>query len=573
MTRLRRLRVLKELAVLIADLTRARFRGQLTDAYRAQEIRALIEHMGGLWIKFGQLIALRHDAFSQELCDELSNLQDTANGFPLDIMRARMEEELGAPLDEVFSRFDEQPVAAASIAQVHRARLARNGVEVAVKVQKPSARDMFIKDLAMIRSFVRLLNIFRVLPYFNWDEALKEMRGIIDEELDYRVEAGSIADMRKTLKKHKVFAPKVFLKECNTVMLTMEFLHGVFMTDYLHMMRRDPARVEAWCRENGIKPKVVASKLLRSQLRQIFEDNLFHGDLHPGNILLFRDNRYGLIDFGSVGTLDANFVARYRMSMSALAAGEYERAADLLLLMTPRLPSVDLTQVRDEMTTAWRNWAGRTRIKNAPYHERSLANAGDEVNKVSLKYKIQPNWTLLKIGRAWSTLDASLAHLNPQLSYLKVIKRYGKESGRRRFRELPARLMAIPATFEEISVVLGPQLRSSALALQATASKSARMLSMGLSILGLGLAVGVIYLSWVYLSQHHDGTWIEDAASNLLTPIFGPRLEEWRYNHPEIHRAGWMFITGIAVVTFMMLRRFVRILREPDAARRRVSSI
>ena len=119
------------------------------------------------------------------------------------------------------------------------------------------------------------------------------------------------------------------------------------------------------------------------------------------------------------------------------------------------------------------------------------------------------------------------------------------------------------------SFVLGPQLRSSALALQATASKSARMLSMGLSSLGLGLAVGVIYLSWVYLSQHHDGTWIEDAVSNLLTPIFGPRLEEWRYDHPEIHRAGWMFLAGAGLLTFMMLRRFVRILREPDPLHRR----
>jgi len=568
MTRLRRLRVLTQVAGLLRELAGARLRGELTADYKAKRVRALIEHMGGLWIKFGQLIALRHDAFSSELCDELANLQDNANAFPLEVMRDKMEAGLGAPLDQVFTHFDEHPVAAASIAQVHKARLRRNGVEVAVKVQKPSAREMFVKDLAMIRSLVRLLKIFRVLPYFEWDQALKELNNIIEEELDYRIEAGSIDEMRKTLKKHKVFVPKVYLDECNTVMLTMEFLNGVFMTDYLHVQRRDPRRVEAWCRENGIKPKKVASKLLRSQLRQIFEDNLFHGDLHPGNILLFRNSRYGLIDFGSVGSLDASFVARYRMSMAALAAGEYEHAADMLLLMTPDLPTVDLNKVREEMTTAWRGWASRTKIKNVPYHERSLANAGDEVNKVSLKYKIRPNWTLLKIGRAWSTLDASLAHLNPELSYLKIIKKYGRQAAGRRLRELPKRLARIPASIEELAVVVGPQLRKNALILQATASKSARMLTMVLRAGALVLLIVFAYLVWVYSSQHHDGTWLEDTLSRIFGPVFGPRLAELRYDLPEIHKVGWAFIATVFVTTMVLLRRFVRILLEPDLRRR-----
>src|SRR5262249_51082517 len=137
--------------------------------------------------------------------------------------------------------------------------------------------------------------------------------------------------------------------------VVMERISGVLMSDYIRIRDEDPARVEEWLKVNHINPRKVGSRLLISFMRQLFENNLFHADLHPGNIILLRDSRIALIDLGSVGSLDHEFLTLYRGLQRALAMNDYGKAADLQLRLCAQLPSRHLTEMRAELIRSLRH--------------------------------------------------------------------------------------------------------------------------------------------------------------------------------------------------------------------------
>ena len=325
----------------------------------AVELRTIFEELGGLWVKVAQLLALRNDVFPEEICNELLNLQFAALGFPVEQVKSTIESELGVPIEKAFAKFDYKPLAAASIAQVHRAVL-HDKTRVVVKIQRPGLKQSFQDDLKLIKLIINFLEFFKIAVYLSWNEAYEELESVLEEELDYRYEAANLRRMKKSLKKHNIYVPKIYNRFSRSKVLVIEFINGVVMSDYIKMYQQNPRRVNRWLEENNIDINLVGKELLISLMRQIFEDNLYHGDLHPGNIMLLRDSKFVLLDMGSVGSLQKELRTAYLNYVNAAGKGDFPKAADYYLRMAPvDMPKVNIPKVRTEIARGLSSWETR----------------------------------------------------------------------------------------------------------------------------------------------------------------------------------------------------------------------
>lgn len=480
-------------------------------------IRELCQRMGVLWIKVGQLVSIRRDLFPQEICDELVKLQDQADGFSSREARSIVEEDLGAPLTRYFSEFEEEPFAAASISQLHRARLRHEGAWVAVKIRRPGIELTFAKDMVLIRRITWLLVHLGIMPHARWTDLAWEVEQVMEEELDYRYEATNMRRMRRTLRRHNVHVPKLFAKYSTQRVLVMELIRGVTMADYLKVARENPQRLNRWLSENGIDPKRVAERVVRSHLRQSFEDNLFHADLHPGNILLLRNSRFAFIDFGCAGFLEQDFLRKYDLYTQALRSRDFSKMADIYFLFASDLPPIDLSAVKAEFIRCTQAYETRRRVRGLPYHERSLGTLNRDLIELLGKSGITFDWTFLRIMRTWFTMDISLCVLMPDADLRRILTRYYRQRNRRVLRKLIRlprfesgwlRLATeLPRLASEQTVYRGTVIRRLAMIFEGAATRVAGFFAAALGWARVVYVMGAVVLLLACLGQH-GGTWL-----------------------------------------------------------------
>ncbi len=518
-------------------------RGGWDPVRAARYTRDYLEALGGAWLKLGQILAMRNDLFSQEFCNELSKLHERANAFPTAVAMKIVEDCLDQPVEAVFDVFSEHPVAAASFAQVHKARLRRNGVWVAVKIQKPHADLYFAYDMWWIRLWFSFFNSFDIKRQFHWGDMLRELTEVIEEELDYRFEADSIRQMRKTLRRHRVYVPRVFDDYSNRRVLVMEYIEGVSVSEFVQVRSTDPVRAEDWLRENNIVRRRVARLMLHSTFRQIFEDNIAHADLHPGNVMLLRNSRIALIDFGSVGTFDREFMALYSQYLMALTTGNFRAAADLMLRLLGTLPPIDLEEVRGKMIRSMRSWQRRTRMKRMPFHEKSLSNSSNEIGEITVNYKFETNWSLLKLARTYSTLDMTLGAVFPEINYPKMIRGYFKEARRRaEYRQLASMLRVPQAVMSFVSMML-PRIRETMLSFRRAPDEIAVALGAVFKTIRLVFFAGTFVLVLAFVH------WYGGGALERYLPTFVINFFRWI---PQLTAGDWTF--GLIVAFFVVWR-------------------
>lgn len=503
------------------------------------QVRRFLEGMGGVWVKAGQLIAMRRDLFSDRFCDILSALQDHSTGFPPEVAVAIIEEELGMSIAEAFLEFEPKPFAAASIGQLHAARLP-DGVRVAVKVMRPNIAKVFERDMRVVRLIIGTIQRMGFTPHLRWSDFLWELEGTLGDELDYRLEATNLRRMRKKLKRHRVYVPRPFLKYCGRRILTMEFIQGVFMSDYLRVLREDPIRLQSWLDENDVDPVRVGERLYFTHVRQLFEDHLFHCDLHPGNILITKKGRLALIDFGSVGTVEAALLRKYRMLTESIATHDHTRTADLFLLLVPSLPEgVDTQSVKEKIVRWMRHWEIRSATRELPYHEKSFAFAVGGITRIMMEHKVPVTWEFMRINRAGVTLDASLMFLMPKVNYPRLARRYLARAeqrelaklGRRRQRSLTLAqtvkaMNELPHAVSEYIFFEGEWLRRRAKTFQLTTSKFAYLVQVAAQLVATVMLVSVFVAVNVGL-RHFGyqpwkaifGEWLGGEIDTLLSSV------------------------------------------------------
>ncbi|MCP5107517.1 MAG: AarF/ABC1/UbiB kinase family protein [bacterium] len=519
---------------------------------------------GVLWVKLGQLLSMRSDLFPTELCEELARLQDRVEGFSPQLVKEILEIELGGPLEKFFSRFEMVPCAAASIAQVHRAFLADEKTWVAIKVRRPEVDRVFTLDLGMIRGLLLLLHRFSIMSYMRWPDMLWEMEQVFQEELDYRYEISNQYRLRKTLAHHDIYVPMVFERYCTRKVLVMEYIEGVSMTDFLRTWKSDPARIKQWTAENGIDVDKVGKQLFQSYLRQVLEDNLFHADLHPGNILLLRDNRVVLLDFGSMGSNEGDLQRKYDVFLQALSSGQYAKAIDVFLLIMPDVPSAQLAPAKEEMQRRLHSWDSRCRVKELPYKVKSTNMVFDEMMKVMGKYGVKINWAFFKVLRGWTTLDTSLRELIPGADLPRLMQTYIQGRGSREFkkviRKLPGDLLKLqnlidyPREFSEMAIYRGAGVRRLAQVFEGTATRVSRLVATGFEMGSAFFFFLSVVFGFIFFDQHVSG--FDFPAGHVVREV----LDIFPVLDPQV----WLLVVLFTVNGFLSLAQLARRFRKQE---------
>jgi len=263
-----------------------------TGTARGRHLRELLDELGPTFVKFGQLLSTRPDVVPPDIISELRGLQDDVRPFPFAEVERTIREELGQPIERLFLEFDERPLAAASIGQVHRATLPNNR-QVVVKVQRPNAPRQIESDLSLLYQAARLAKErIHALDFLDTKELVDEFARSIRQELDYRLEARNAETFHHNFAGHPhVTIPKVYWTYTRPRVLTLELLEGPQLADL---------DVEEWPLE---RRRRLAYLTTEAWMTMIFRHGFFHGDPHPANILVLSPERIGLVDFGLTGKL------------------------------------------------------------------------------------------------------------------------------------------------------------------------------------------------------------------------------------------------------------------------------
>lgn len=268
-------------------------RDQEVVPYRARQLRKLLCRLGPSFIKAGQVLANRPDIIREDYMNELCILQDDVPPFPNQIAFEIIEDELGQPLEAVFSRISSRTIAAASLGQVYRATLRATGEDVAIKVLRPDIEPIIYRDLFLFRTLASFLTDISIRKLgCNAELIVDEFGEKLLEELDYNLEARNIEDFLENFKDDPtVKIPRVYKQYSGPRVLVMEWIDGIRCTN--------PQAI----RESGIDLEAFLTVGVSAALRQLLEFGLFHGDPHPGNIFAMRDGRIAYVDFGNVAVL------------------------------------------------------------------------------------------------------------------------------------------------------------------------------------------------------------------------------------------------------------------------------
>ncbi len=285
---------------------------------RAVRIRRTLEQLGPIFVKFGQILSTRRDLLPDDIADELAHLQDRVPPFPGDQARALIERALGQPVAELFAEFDTTPLASASIAQVHAARL-HDGREVVVKVVRPDIQRVIRRDLALMYYLAGLASRYwrdarRLRPV----EIVREFEKTLWDELDLQREAGNASQLRRNfLGSDMLYVPEVYWPLCRREVMVMERIHGTPISNVRDL------------RERGIDLRLLAERGVEIFFTQVFRHNFFHADMHPGNIFVSPEGQYLAVDFGIMGSLSPEDQRYLAENFLAFFRRDYHRVAEL----------------------------------------------------------------------------------------------------------------------------------------------------------------------------------------------------------------------------------------------------
>jgi ubiquinone biosynthesis protein len=374
---------------------------------RAERLRMALEELGPIFMKFGQTLSTRRDLLPRDIADELEKLQDRVPPFSNAAARAIVEAAYEQPVAEVFARFDESPIAAATIAQVHGAQL-KDGKEVVVKIVRPGIRALIERDVEVMYTLAELANRYwRDAPRLRPVELVREYEKTILDELNLKREAGNAAQLRRNFAgSHLLYVPEVYWEYTRHNVMVMERVQGVLVNDIAELQRRG-ANIQRLA-ENGVEIFFT----------QAFRHNFFHADMHPGNIFVLLDNpeqpRYAAVDFGIVGTLaprDQHYLAE---NFLAFFEHDYRRIAQLHI-DSGWIPA----HVRvDELESAVRTVCEP--IANKPLREISFGQVLISLFEAAQRFDAQMQPQLMLIQKTLLQIEGVGRQLYPDLDLWKT---------------------------------------------------------------------------------------------------------------------------------------------------------
>ena len=374
----------------------------------------LIE-LGPTFIKIGQSMGTRADLLPLPFVIALGELQDNVPPFPNEIAFARIEKELGLKINEVYKEFELEPVAAASLGQVYRARL-HSGEEVAVKVQRPNLEATIKGDLEILKKVAKFAERYPQLnENADWSGMLREFNETIHEEMDYAAEGRNAERFRESFQNwDNIHVPKIYWNATTSKVLTMEFIHGTKVTDLEGQARR------------GISPEKVNRLLIKTYLKHLLEDGFFHADPHPGNLLVMSDGRLAFFDFGMVGRITPELQSKMIDAFFHVVSKDPAGIAQDLIDLDFMKPGVDAKTVRPVVEKMF-EFHLNLKLKDVNFKELTY-----DLADVMYDYPFRLPSNFTYIMRALMTLEGIGMIADPEFNFFETVKPYAKESMLRR---------------------------------------------------------------------------------------------------------------------------------------------
>jgi len=376
---------------------------------RGERLRLALQELGPVYVKFGQILSTRRDLLPLDIADELALLQDRVPPFPGEEARKIIEKALGEPVDTVFASFDTQPLASASIAQVHPATL-HDGRKAVVKVVRPGIEKQLRKDIDLLKAIAAIAEKFlqggaRIQPR----EVVREFESVVFDELDMQREAANASMLRRNFEGSKdLYIPEVYWTWCKRRVMVMERVSGLPVGDIENL------------REHGVNLKKLARRGIRVFYTQVFRDNLFHADMHPGNILVDASNpedpTFIAMDFGIVASLSTKDLYYIAENFKALFSQNYRRVAALHI----DAGWVPETTRLEELEAAVRT-VGEPNFTR-PLNEVSFGKLLFDLFQVAHRFELTLQPQLLMLQKTLLNIEGLGRQLDPEIDIWSVAK-------------------------------------------------------------------------------------------------------------------------------------------------------
>jgi ubiquinone biosynthesis protein len=366
-------------------------------AFFGQCVLTLFRQLGATFIKVGQIMSTRPDLLPPHIIDALSQLQDNVGPFAFAQVEATIRQDLGRPLQEIFTRFDEQPIASASVAQVHRAELP-SGQIVAVKVRRPDIEELCAFDLSVMRLYARILQRIPSIALLAPVESVDQFGRAIRMQLDFTIEARNNRRFRKNFAGDPdIVFPKLVDELCTKRVLVMEYIEGVKILAY---------------RRTGAEPRRLGQIGFRVMLKMIFQDGFVHADLHPGNVFITANHRVALLDLGLVGELDDTHREAFARYFAAWAKNDGRTMAEIMMQHSPSQTFPD----PEGFTRAVEEFVGRYYGKRLG--EVHVAVVVYEMMQILRTYRVRVNATFTMVNIAIAMTEGIGKQLDPTLDLM-----------------------------------------------------------------------------------------------------------------------------------------------------------
>lgn len=381
-----------------------------------ERIRLVLQELGPTFVKLGQIASTRPDLIPEEIVRELEKLQDRVPPFSFQEVREIVEAELGGELEDIFRQFEEVPLAAASIGQVHQAIL-RSGEKVAVKIQRPNITGVIETDLEILQDLALLAEHrlewaarYRVRDMA--DEFSKSLRA----ELDYTIEGRNAEKISNQSGNDPLLCvPKVFWEYSTKKVLTMEYVEGVKFNELEKLKKM------------GYNSEILAERLAKTIFHQIFIEGFFHGDPHPGNVFVLPGEVIALIDFGMVGRLTPEMKYHFSSLIIALMRQNAEGVIKSILRMGLVPDDVNMVQLRYDVEQL------REKYYGVPLSQISLGEAVNDLFRAAFRHRIRMPADLTLLGKTLLTVEGVVEKLDPDFRIFDIAEPFGRQLLKERF--------------------------------------------------------------------------------------------------------------------------------------------
>jgi ubiquinone biosynthesis protein len=382
-------------------------------------IRHSLQKLGITYIKLGQFMAMRFDILPEQVCRELAGLFDAVPPLSSRMVRKVVETEFSQPVEKLFKDFDWECIAAASVAQVHRATK-HDGQVVAIKIQRPGIARIFAADIRNFRRAARVGDYLHVLGLQSLVDGVNEFERYTAREMNFVTEGRTADRLRRNAGPYDT-APLIYWDLTTRRVLTMEFIKGYPLSDLIHLIE-EGGREELKKRAPGLDLKQAVQNFAAACLRQLFVTGFFHADPHPGNIFLREDGTVVFVDFGIFGQLTAERRETFASYIENLAIGNIELSYRHFLNLLQPTPETDMQELRRDVHRIMDRWHKASLQRDASLTERHLGTYFSEFIGAIRRNHVQMSMDTLLFWRAILTLDSTALRFGKDFDLLSTLR-------------------------------------------------------------------------------------------------------------------------------------------------------